>query len=336
MNQIKIHCTVVAFFSFYLLACKAQQHAVSGQTLSLISTIELPGVNGRIDHLAFDPVLSQVFIAALGNNSVEVVDLKTKKVVHSITNLSEPQGIVFIGQTNTILVTNGANGRCDIFNTHDFSRVSSVQLPGDADNIRYDSTNKKIYIGYGNGGIAILDANTYNVIGDVKLEGHPESFQLDIPGKRIFVNVPDKEEVDIIDLNKQSVIKRWRLTGAKLNFPMALDATNHRLFIGCRHQGKLLVLDTESGAQISSLDTDSNSDDLFYYKKNSTIFLSCGSGTIDVFKQEIAHNYIMMDKINTSPGARTSLLIPSLNELIIASPKNAFHNAALLVYVIKE
>ena len=335
MNQTKIYSTVFAFFSFYLLSCHAKNF-VQSQTLSLISIIELPGIKGRIDHIAFNPGLQQVFIAALGNNSVEVIDLKAKKVVYSIHNLSEPQGIIFVRETNTIFVSNGKNGRCDVFNAHDFSKITSIQLEGDADNVRYDSTSKKIFVGYGNGGIAIIDAYTYKVVGNVKLEGHPESFQLDGPGKRIFVNVPDKEEVEIIDLNKKKVIKRWKLRGAKLNFPMGLDTLNHHLFIGSRHQDNLLVLDTESGSQVTTLDTDSDADDLFYDQKNDNIYLSCGSGFIDVFKQKIDGNYKFIEKISSASGARTSLFIPNLNELIVASPKNSTRNASLLVFEIKK
>ena len=302
----------------------------------MIGAIAVPDVGGRIDHLAFDPVSQRIFVAALGNNTVEVVDLKNNKSIHSIKNLSEPQGIAFIPGKNILFVANGGNGACAIFNAATYQKITAVQLPGDADNVRYDNVNKKIYVGYGEGGIAVIDAATFKLLADIKLQGHPEAFQLDIAPKKIYVNVPDKQQVEIIDLDKQIVIDRWKLTTAKSNFPMALDAANHRLFIGCRHPAKLLVLDAETGKQITAIDTDSDVDDIFYNPKNGSIYLSCGGGYVDIFKQETANTYTLVEKIPSRSGARTSLFIPQSDRLIVASPKSFSSGAALLVYGIKN
>ena len=335
MNQLKIYFIAITLFSFYLQGCNAQPSTQS-KTLPLIGTIALPAVSGRIDHLAFDPISQYIFVAALGNNSLEVVDLKDNKCIHSIQKLSEPQGIVFIRESNTIFVANGGNGVCDVFNANTFQKITAIQLPGDADNVRYDSISKKVYVGYGNGGIAIIDASTFKQVADIKLQGHPESFQLDIAAKKIYVNVPDKQQVEIIDLDKQIVVDRWKLTAAKSNFPMALDAANHRLFIGCRHPAKLLVLDAETGKLSTAIDTDSDVDDIFYNPKNGSIYLSCGGGYIDIFKQETANRYTLIEKIPSRSGARTSLFIPQSDRLIVASPKSFSSGAALLVYGIKN
>ena len=263
MNQLKVCFALITLAVFCLAGCDAQP-SKQGQALPLTATIALPGVSGRIDHLAFDSSTQRLFIAALGNNSVEVIDLKTNKVTHSITGLSEPQGIAFITGKNMLFIANGGNGACDVFNANTYQKITSVQLAGDADNVRYDAKNNKVYVGYGEGGIAIIDAVTFKQVADIKLQGHPESFQLDIPAKKIYVNVPDKQQVEVIDLDKQTVIDRWKLTEAKANFPMALDAANQQLMIGCRHPAKLLVLDTNTGKLITTMDMDSDVDDIFY------------------------------------------------------------------------
>lgn len=331
MSQVKTFFIPIVIFIFCLQGCIAQT-SVQSKILPLISTIALPVVSGRIDHLAIDPVSQRIFIAALGNNSIEVVDLKSNNSIFSIKNLNEPQGIVFIRENNTVFVANGGNGKCDIFNATTFQKIKTIQLSGDADNIRYDSIHKKLYVGYGNGGIAIINAVTFKQEADIKLQGHPESFQLDIAAGKIYVNVPDKHQVEIIDLNKSIVIDRWELTKAKSNFPMALDAINHRLFIGCRRPAKLLVLNTETGNVITELKIDNDVDDIFLDSKNGNLYLSCGSGYIDICKQNSADRYTLIEKIPTRSGARTSLFIPQLNRLIIASPKNFGSDAALLIY----
>ena len=331
MSQLKGYYIAITLAVLCLEGCNAQSSKQS-QALPLIATIGLPGVSGRIDHLAYDSTTQRIFIAALGNNSVEVVDLKTNKVIHSITGLNEPQGIAFISGKNMLFVANGGNGACDVFNAATYQKITVVQLSGDADNVRYDAVNKKIYAGYGEGAIAIIDAATLKQLADIKLQGHPESFQLDIAAKKIYVNVPDKQQVEVIDLDKQTVVDRWKLTAAKSNFPMALDTANHRLFIVCRHPAKLLVLNAETGKLITTIDADSDADDIFYNQKNRSIYLSCGGGYVDIFKQETPNTYTLVEKVPSRSGARTSLFIPQSNQLIVASPKSFSNDAALLVY----
>jgi DNA-binding beta-propeller fold protein YncE len=334
MGQLKSNYIVLTLL-ICLEGCHAQP-AKPGQELSLNTSITLTGIKGRIDHLAFDSASQQLFIAALGNNSIEVVDLKTNKLIHSIQGLNEPQGIAFIPVENIVFVANGGNGACDVFNTKTYLKITSVQLPGDADNVRYDPLQHKVYVGYGEGGIAIIDVATLKQVGDIELQGHPESFQLDTQAKRLYVNVPDKQQIEVIDLDKQSVIDRWKLTTAKSNFPMALDASGHRLFIGCRHPAKLLIIDSDSGKQLDEIDTDSDADDIFYNQRENSIYMSCGGGYVDLFKRKDTDKFTLSDKTATRSKARTSLFISQNNCLIVASPKDFNRSAELLIYGVKK
>jgi YVTN family beta-propeller protein len=315
-----------------LLQCSSGQSKknTADAPLKLFATIALPNVNGRIDHMAFDSKRQFVYVAALGNNTVEVVDLKNKKVVHSIKGLGEPQGIRFVPESNAIFVANGDNGACDVFNADTYEKITSIKLGGDADNVRYDPVAKRVYAGYGSGGIAIIDATTFKQLADVKLAGHPESFQLD--NKKVFVNVPDAHLLEIIDLERNSIEAKWKIEEATANFPMALDAANHRLFIGCRHPAKLLVINSETGKTITSFDTDSDTDDAFYDSSAKLIYMSCGGGYVNIFKQINADGYEPVSKIETRSGARTSLFVPELNQLVVAAPARSGNEAQLMIY----
>jgi WD40 repeat protein len=332
MKQSKFFFTVIISVYFLFNGCNAQTESNS---LRLIGSISLPKVSGRIDHLSYNSKNQNLFVAALGNNTVEVVDVRNKKVIHSLKNLHEPQGVAFIAGSNSIFIANGDNGECDVFNTDSFQKINSIKLSGDADNVRSDAGDKKIYVGYGNGGIAIIDATTFKLITEIKLSGHPESFQIDKTAKKIFVNVPDEKQIEIIDLNKNAVIEKWKMAEATSNFPMALDEINHRLFVGCRHPAKLLIIDTQTGKTISSFAIDSDTDDIFYNHTTKEVYISCGGGYINVFKQTDANTYTADGKVSTHSGARTSLFIPDLNQLIVASPLNFSSNASLLIYSIK-
>jgi YVTN family beta-propeller protein len=311
------------------------QTPVSIRGIEFVASIQLPDVTGRIDHLAYDSKNRTVFVAALGNNTVEVVDLKSQKVIHTIKGLHEPQGIKYIPENNVIFVANGENGECDVYNADSYQLITSIKLAGDADNVRYDSSSERIFVGFGDGAIAIIDAKTYKQLSEIKLPGHPESFQLDNDAKRIFVNVPDALIVATLDLEKKSITDKWKMENATANFPMALDSKNHRLFIGCRNPAKLLVINSETGKTINQIDISSDTDDVFYNGSSKQIYISCGGGFIDIVSQIDPDNYKSISRVESRSGARTSLFIPELNQLLVAAPAHAGNEAQLMIYETK-
>jgi len=315
-----------------LLALIIKVQAQEGTPLRLVQTIPLPEVEGRMDHLAADLKGERLFVAALGNDTLEVLDLREGKRIHSITGLQEPQDVLFIPEFNKIFVTNGEGGTCDIFDGDSFKLIERVRSLEDADNIRYDAAAKYIYIGYGSGALGVLDATKGKHAGDIKLAGHPESFQLEKSGPRIFVNVPTASQIEVVDREKRAVVATWPFKDAQANFPMALDETNHRLFVGFRKPAKLIVLDTESGRVVANLDSVGDADDIFYEATHKRIYMSGGEGFIDVFEQSDADHYRILAKIPTASGARTALFVPELGRLYLAVPHRGSQGAEVRVY----
>jgi YVTN family beta-propeller protein len=301
-------------------------------TLRLIQTIPLPNVQGRIDHLSTDIKGQRLFIAALGNDSVEIVDPAVGKVIHSISGLSEPQGIVFVPEFNKIFVTDGGDGACEIFDSNTLRLVDRLDLSSDADNVRYDDYSKIIYVGHGNGGLSLIDASTDKIISDIQLDGHPESFQLESSGSRIFVNIPSAHQIAEVDRLQKKVVAKWRVSGASANYPMALDENQHRLFVGFRSPANLNVYDTETGKLVTSLNSVEDVDDIFYDAIHKMIFVIGGEGYIDIFSQQDADNYELMTRIPTTSGARTGLWVPELNRLYAVIPHRGTQEAEIRVY----
>lgn len=304
-----------------------------GQTpFTVVGTIALPGVEGRIDHLAFDPVEQRLFVAALGNNTVEVLDLKTGKHARSLPGFREPQGIALIPDARLIAVANGQGAGVQMLNAGDYRAGEMVSLGDDADNVRYDPTAKRLYVGFGSGALAAINAVDGKVLAETKLAGHPESFQLERSGSRIFVNVPTADQIAVLDRNTMKVIATWALVGAKSNFPMALDEANHRLFVGCRRPAKVLAYDTVSGKTVGSFDIVGDTDDLFYDAARKRLYISGGEGFIDVFQQQDTAGFTRLAHISTATGARTSLFVAEQDRLYLAVPHRAGQKAEVRVY----
>jgi len=305
------------------------------EPLRAAGSIPFPGVTGRIDHLAADVAGKRLFVAALGNNSMEVIDISALRVIKSITGLHEPQGIRFLADRNRVVVANGGDGTTVLYDGTTLGVVHTTKTSGDADNVRDDSKAGRVYVGYGDGSLAVLDGDG-NTAGDIKLAAHPESFQLEGAGPRIFVNVPSAGHVAVVDRVKQTVTAKWPVTAAGSNYPMALDEANRRLFIGCRRPAKLLVYDTGAGAHVASVDIVGDTDDLFYDAARKRLYVIGGEGFITVLAQQDADHYAQLQKLPTASGARTGLFVPELAKLFVAVPKRGAQSAQIRVYEVGQ
>jgi DNA-binding beta-propeller fold protein YncE len=303
-----------------------------GAPLVLAATIPLNDVSGRIDHMAFDAKRQRLIVAALGNNSVEVIDLAAGKRVQRIAGLSEPQGVAYAEKPDVLFVANAGDGSVRMFRGLDFSPIGRIDLKDDADNIRIDPNSGNVVVGYGKGGLAIIDAERRTVIGTVSLPAHPEGFQIEPGTGRAFVNVPDAGQIAVVDLNRRQQLAAWKLPGFSGNFPMAFDAANSLLAIVARSPSRLLLLDPRTGSVTLNLPTCTDADDVFFDPKRGRIYVSCGVGQVAVFQRE-HESYRPLDTIATASGARTSLFVGGADRLFVAERAGLLgSSAALRVY----
>ena len=327
----KAACVTVALCCTGIVTVAAQ----SAAPLKLKQTIPLSGVEGRVDHLAYDPAGERLFVCALGNNTVEVLDLRKGERVHSITGLGAPQGVAYVPELDRVFVANDKDGICRIYDGKSLQAVGELNFKDDADNVRYDQAMKKIYVGFGSGGIAVVNALDGKQVGSIKLSEHPEAFQLEKNGSRIFVNVPNSRHVAVIDRDKREVVARWKTDLAFGNFPMAVDESNHRLFVGCRLPSRLVVLNTDSGDVVAKIDISSDSDDVFYDSKRHRIYAICGAGKIDIIEQTDPKTYKALTKVDTASGARTGLFVPERDTLFVAVPNRGSQQTEIRSYQVE-
>ncbi len=318
------------------ISCNGQQKPLGMEYLKLEKIIEMPEVSGRIDHMAINLKDKVLYVAALGNNTVEVIDLAKGAPVKSIKGIKEPQGIIYIPGTNEIAVASGGNGDCIFFNATTYEQVAVIHLAGDADNIRYDAAEQKMYVGYGDGGIAMIDPETHKQTGDVKLPAHPESFQLDKKNNKLYVNLPDDHSIAVIDLKSFTVVDTWKTGKYNANFPMAIDTANNLVFVGYRHPALLVSYDNKSGKEISTNELVGDADDIFYDVDKQQIIASGGDGYINIFKRESTNSYKKIADIPSRSGARTSLLIPSLQLFVVAERAGSDSRAAIVLLRMKN
>lgn len=341
MNLFAIILRLTLFSAALGWVATASASGQQSDVLSLESRIPLPNVQGRMDHLGADVAGQRLFVAAVANHTLEVIDLKRGQRIHTITDLAEPQGVFYDASSNRLFVACALDGATKVFDGTTFQVLATAKFPEDADNIRYDSRNRNVVVGYagakqlrqretGTGGLGFLDLQGKK-IADVVIDAHPESFQLEKTGSRLFVNVPEKKEIEVIDVGKRAVVARWPVAEEN-NFPMALDEAHHRLFVASWKPPRLVVLDTESGKEIASREIAGPSDDLFFDSQRERIYVLTSQGFIDVFQQNDPDHYERIASYPTPPHAQTGLYVPEWGKLFAAVQKQGDQSSEVRVY----
>ena len=314
---------------------EAQTPARTILPLQLEEQIPVPGVAGRLDHFTADAKRKRLFVSALGNNTVEVIDVFAGKVMHSIPGLAQPQGPLYVPGFDKLYVANAEDGKVRVYDGATYALRKTIDFGEDPDNMRYDAASRKVFVGFGeeDGGIAMIDPATDERVGEVyKTGGHPESFQVEASGRHIYVNVPDAGNVvESID-RKTGAVTKWPLKGLRGNYAMALNEEDHRLFTITRKTPMLVVLNTETGAEVARMQAAGESDDVFFDASRKRIYEIGGEGFISVFQQNDPDHYEVLANIPTGIGIRTGYFFTKRDRFYVGVPAKGNEPAQVWTY----
>lgn len=315
-----------------LLGASSADAAAPSPALAEVQVVGLPGVQRRIDHFAVDPAGQRLFVAALGNHTLEVLDLADGGArITSIPGLNEPQGVAYLPSLHRIVVATRAGGTVTAFDDGSYRPVATMTGLNDADNLRYDAAANLLYLGHGDGALGVIEPASMKLVADIPLPGHPESFRLEESGPRVFVNVPPTREILVVDRVQRSVVAHISLGNLLNNYPMSLDESGHRLFVGVRQPARLLAFDTATYKQVASVPCVGDTDDLFYDAKRDRVYVIGGQGDVDVFDASPSGKYARVQRLATRAGARTGLWSNELDRLFVAWPLRDGHAAEIQV-----
>ena len=307
----------------------------------LVQVIPLPHIEGWMDHMAVDVKTNRLFLPAQHNSSIEVIDLRTGKVIRSLKGLSgAPRRTVFLPEARQLWLDDAQSVKA--FNTDTYEMIKNIPFTLDQaarqvpDNGAYDPVSGLFYICITEdakatipGSIEIIDTKTGLHVGSIKVDStDPSGVAFDASTPRMFVILGDKAQVVVIDREKRVVTATWDITGGPVPHTLAIDTANHRLFIGSRVKpghvykpGKLTVMDTDTGKVVQSLDTQGGADEIYYDAANKRVYFTGTTGGIDVFRQVDADHYEPIGTIPTAADAKTSMIVPEFKRLYVAVPR---------------
>jgi DNA-binding beta-propeller fold protein YncE len=181
--------------------------------------------------------------------------------------------------------------------------------------------------------ISVIDTNTTKVVGEIKIDSNDvEGMAFEKSGRRMFVDIRGNNSIEVFDREKRTLLATWSVAQeAKRPTAIALDESNHRLFVGPRDPGKLIVLDTESGKVVASMPAAAMVDDIAYDAATKRIYFA-GTLFVDVFQQRDADRYDQVGHVPTAFRAKTAILVPELNRYYLGVPHHEKQSAEVRVY----
>ena len=334
---------ILMFIMVATLSSFARANEVAA--LQLLDAVPLPGFSGDFDHFAVDEKGGRLFLAGEDHKTVEVFDLKTCRRLKSIAGFGTPHSIIYLPESDHILVADGDKGMLQILRGSDYAVVDHVDGLAGADSMRLDASSQILYVVTGGKDVPLdysflvaIDLKTNKKVSELRIESnHVEAFALESSSSRLFVNITDKHEVAVVDRKAMKEIMRWPIGSQADNSPMAYDEPHHRLLVVCRKPGSLLVMDSDTGKVVAQLPAVERSDDIAFDAEKGRIYVPGGEGHISVFQQRSADQYELLAKVTSEPGAKTCLLVPSLARLYVAvSPGETKAPAKVLIYHVQQ
>ena len=314
--------------------------------LRLVETIPLP-TEGYMDHCSYDLKNQHLFISGENNKEIVVVDMKAGKVIHETKVGGNPRKPFFDSPTNEIWVDLGDNTAVAINGTT-FEVDKSVELTGgkgaparDPDNAAYDPAKGLYYIavrtrveGTKDGSIEIVDTKAAKLVGSIKMDGdEPAAIVLDAAAHRLYAGMGDvvngESVTKVVDTDKRGIVAEWTIAGGPQPHVAGLDTAHHRLFMGSRlggghnvDPGKLVVINTDTGKMVQTLDATGGGDEIFFDAPSARIYFSGSTGTLAVFHEDDPDHFRLLGKVPTGAIAKSGIWIPELKRYYAAVPKH--------------
>jgi len=330
----------ILFTLVVVFTLKAKSEPAS--PLKLLRTIPMPGITGRFDSFGIDVKGHRLFVTPLDHKTVEVYDLKTGKLVHSIPGMEKAHAVLYRGDLDEIFVTDGPAQSLKIFKGDTYELVKAVKPLAEPDGILYDSAGHYLYIITGGENakldyslIAVVDTDKGEHLGDIRIEGGTmEEMRLEKSSPRLFVVNREKDRIEVIDRKKRTILTTWPITLGKVPVGLAIDESAHRLFVGCRSE-MMVVLDSETGKEITNVRISKGIDGMAFDPATRRIYSEANTGAIDVYEETDADHYRSLGTTPIGSPAKPGLLVPELKRYFVAAPQHDSMDAAILEYKIQ-
>ena len=295
-------------------AAAALLHGATGN--KVIARYPVPG-EGGFDYVTIDSAARRVYVSH--GTQVDVIDADSGKVVGAIADTPGVHGAVIASEFQHGFTSNGREDKVSMFDPSTLQLIRKIDVGKGPDGIYYDPATKRIFTNnHGSHDVTAIDAKSGDVVGTVKLEGDGEEAVIGADGL-VYVNSENTSEVVVFDPKSLEVKKRFSIGVAKTPTGLAYDAKTNRLFIGCRNEPKMVVMDAATGKVINSYPIGSGVDYASFDPGARLAFFSCGDGTLSIYHEKAADEYEDAGAVKTQPSAKTMAFDPKTKKIFLSA-----------------
>lgn len=287
----------------------------SGTGYHVETRYPVPG-GGGFDYVFIDSAARRLYVSH--GTEVNVVDPDNGKLIGTVTDTPGVHGTAIATEFNHGFTSNGRENKISMFDLTSLQTIRKIDVGKGPDGIYYDPATKRVFTNnHGSHDITAIDARTGDVVGTVKAEGDGESAI--VADGVVYVNMEDTNEVLTFDPKSLEVKKRFPIGVAKTPTGLAYDAKTKRLFIGCRNEPKMVVMDAVTGKVITSFAIGRGVDYAAFDPQAKLVFFSCGEGILNIFREKSANDYEDAGPVTTQPSARTMAFDPKTKKIFLSA-----------------
>ena len=275
----------------------------------------VPG-NGGFDYVTIDSAARRLYLSH--GTQVDVIDPDSGKLIGTIADTPGVHGVALASEFKHGFTSNGRENKVSMFDPATLQLINKIDVGKGPDGIYYDPGTKRVFTNnHGSHDVTAIDAKSGQVVGTVKVEGDGESAV--VADGVVYLNLEDTNEVVVFDPKSLEVKKRFPIGVAKTPTGLAYDAKTKRLFIGCRNEPKMVVMDAVSGRVVSSFPIGRGVDYAAFDPQAKLVFFSCSEGVLNVFHEKSANEYEDAGPVKTQPSARTMAFDPKTKKIFLSA-----------------
>jgi len=303
-------------FEFVAGLLAAAALLVSATSYHVVTRYPVPGTGG-FDYVGIDSQARRLYVSH--GTQVDVIDADSGKLAGSIMDTPGVHGAAIAPEFNRGFTSNGRENKVSMFDTTTLALIKKIDVGQGPDGIYYHERTSRIFTNnHGSHDITAIDSRRGEVVGTVKLEGDGEQAVFGSDGL-IYVNSENTNEVVAFDPRSLDVKKRYPIKEAKTPTGLAYDPKTNQLFIGCRNEPMMIVMDAATGKVGKTFPIGTGVDYAAFDPDAKLAFFSCGEGVLDFFEVKGANKIEEAGSVKTQPSAKTMAFDPKTKNIYLTA-----------------
>jgi len=321
--------------SFIAILASGTRAQAPEPTLKRVAGFDLPGPPGkRFDYVTIDPDDHYLISAHLAANQTYVIDLRTNKVVATVTDTPGAEGVEYVPELKKVYTSNAGDNTIGVVDLRSMKVVKKLPTERKPDGSAYAAPFHKLYVSDERGKAeAIVDVTNDKVVKTLHFNSETGMPQYDPVARKVYVNLQDDNIFAVIDPATDEVIGRYPVGRCKGNHGMTLDPQHHQAFLSCEENNLMTVFDLDKHEPIAYLPLADGPDVIKFDPGLSRIYAACYSGAISVFQQDDPQHYRKLQDFKVQHAVHSLAVDPETHRVYTPEQEeNGMPAARMIVY----